>query len=255
MKLHFLGTNGWYDSETGETPCILIDSKEAYIVLDAGNALRKLDRHISDKKKPILLFLSHFHLDHVFGLHTLPGFAFPQGITIYGMPGTKDILSRFLAPPFTAPLEHLCKRMRVDIVELRDGLNSISAGPKKIAVEMRYLVHKDPCVGYSFMLEGKKVVYCTDTGVCANLDSIAKGADLLITECAWKERCQSPDWPHLAPEDAAETALKARAKRLMLTHLDAKQYQSFMERDGAQMRARKIFQETTVARDDMAFEL
>jgi len=37
MKIHFLGTNGWFDSETGGTPCTLIDSEEAYIVLDAGS--------------------------------------------------------------------------------------------------------------------------------------------------------------------------------------------------------------------------
>ena len=254
MKLHFLGTNGWYDSATGETPCALIDSKEAYIVLDAGNSLRKLGDHIQDPKKPILLFLSHFHLDHVFGLHILPKFAFPQGMTIYGQPGTKAALSRLLSPPFAAPVEELCKRMRLEVRDLEIGENSIKLPKGRLDLDMRYLIHKDPCVGYAFALEGKKVVYCTDTGVCDNMDALAKGADILITECSWRQRNQSPDWPHLAPEDAAETAKKAGAKRLILTHLDALQYQSLSERKEAESKAKSIFPATILASDDMTVE-
>jgi ribonuclease BN (tRNA processing enzyme) len=254
MKIHFLGTNGWYDSETGETPSILIDAKEAYAIFDAGNSLRKLDRHIKDDK-PILLFLSHFHLDHVFGLHTLPKFSFPQGMTIYGQPGTKDVLSRFLSPPFTAPIEMLCKKMRLEVEDLKIGRNAIKTPRGAIEVEMRFLIHKDPCTGFSIVLEGKKIAYCTDTGVCDNMVHLAENADLFISECAWRERNQSPDWPHLAPEDAAETASKAGAKRLVLTHLDAAQYTSFSERAKAGERARVIFPDTIVAKDDMVIEV
>jgi ribonuclease BN (tRNA processing enzyme) len=249
MKIHFLGTNGWFDSETGETPCILIDAKEAYVILDAGNALRKIDRHITDKSKPVLLLLSHFHLDHTFGLHVLPKFAFPQGMTILGQPGTKETLSRLLASPFTAPTGIL--DMRVDVADLKEGMNRIGA----VDIEGRYLVHKDPCFGYSLTLEGKKVAYCTDTGMCDNYVKLARDADLLISECSWKERNQMPNWPHLAPDEAAEAARKARAKRLMLTHFDPVQYKSHGERMEAQRRARAVFPGTEVAKDDLDREL
>jgi ribonuclease BN (tRNA processing enzyme) len=36
MKIIFLGTNGWYDTKTGNTVSILIVTKEHNIVLDAG---------------------------------------------------------------------------------------------------------------------------------------------------------------------------------------------------------------------------
>ena len=77
MKVTFLGTNGWYDTDTGNTLCILIESERAFIVLDAGNGIWKLDRSINDRK-PIYLFLSHFHLDHVIVLHVLNIFNFAQ---------------------------------------------------------------------------------------------------------------------------------------------------------------------------------
>jgi ribonuclease BN (tRNA processing enzyme) len=251
MKIHFLGTNGWYDSGTGETPCTLIDAEEAYVVLDAGNAIRKLDALISDTSKPIIVLLSHFHLDHVFGLHILPKFAFPQGMTIYGQPGTVKTLPRLLSPPFAAPVSYLCRKMRLETKDLEEGNNPIDG----ISIEARYLVHKDPCFGYSFTLEGKKIAYCTDTGACGNLVALARDADLLITECSWRTRNQNPGWPHLAPEDAAEAAVEAGARRLILTHLDAGQYPSLRERAMAQARARKIFPKTKVAKDDMVVEL
>ena len=71
MKIVFLGTNGWYDSATGNTVCILIETDEASILLDAGNGLYKADRYIGPEK-PVNLFISHTHLDHIIGLHLLP---------------------------------------------------------------------------------------------------------------------------------------------------------------------------------------
>ncbi len=64
MKIVFLGTNGWYDSPRGNTVCILIETDEASILLDAGNGLYKADRHIVPEK-PVHLFISHTHLDHI----------------------------------------------------------------------------------------------------------------------------------------------------------------------------------------------
>jgi len=77
MKVYFLGTNGWCDTDLGNTLCVLVETKQAYIVFDAGNGLFKLDKYIKDNR-PIYLFLSHFHLDHIIGLHSLNKFYFPS---------------------------------------------------------------------------------------------------------------------------------------------------------------------------------
>ena len=73
MKIIFLGTNGWYDSATGNTVCTLIQTRKYDIVLDAGYGLAKLDKYC-DGTKPVFILLSHFHLDHIAGLHTLVKF-------------------------------------------------------------------------------------------------------------------------------------------------------------------------------------
>ena len=100
MKVTFLGTNGWFTTPTGDTPCILIDSKDHYLVLDAGNGIYKLDKYITSNK-PISMFISHFHLDHVSGLHTLGKFNFRQGVDVYVGKGRAKDFKTLVAPPFT----------------------------------------------------------------------------------------------------------------------------------------------------------
>ena len=154
----------------------------------------------------------------------------------------------FINTPFTAPIEKL--RMRVDIKELKEG---ISTTPFNL--EARSLIHADLCFGYRFKLEGKVITYCTDTGVCENLEKLATNADLLITECAWKKKNQSVSWPHLSPYDAAEVALKAKVKKLVLTHFGVTEYNTKQERKWAELEAKKIFPSTRAAFDGLKLKL
>ncbi len=100
MRLIFLGTNGWYDTPTGNTLCILLETQKETIILDAGNGLHKIDRYLNPAK-PIYLFLSHFHLDHVVGLHILNKFNLSRGMDVYGPPGAKK-----LTDPIDPPTLH-----------------------------------------------------------------------------------------------------------------------------------------------------
>lgn len=122
MKVIFLGTNGWYDTKTGNTTCILIEADDYFIILDAGNDIYKVDQYIRSKK-PIYLFLCHFHLDHIVDLHILNKFNFSQGIHIYGHAGAKDILNIIINEPYTIPFAKL--PFKVEVYELSEGLRNI----------------------------------------------------------------------------------------------------------------------------------
>ena len=41
MEITFLGTNGWFDTHTGSTTCVLAETENAYIIFDAGGGLYK----------------------------------------------------------------------------------------------------------------------------------------------------------------------------------------------------------------------
>ncbi|TAL28352.1 MAG: MBL fold metallo-hydrolase [Nitrospirae bacterium] len=247
MKITFLGTNGWYDTSTGNTICILVETDKYDIILDAGNGLYKADRYISNKK-PAYLFLSHFHLDHIIGLHILGKFNLSQGLYICGQAGTKEILNKIINLPFSMPIERL--GYKIEIYDLPEKKQEIP-----FRMEFLPLLHSSLTLGYRFELEDKVIAYCPDTGYCENAVKLAKNADLLITECAFKPGQSSEDWPHLNPETAARIAKEADAKRLALVHFDASIYQSLEERKQAEEAAKKIFGNTSAAIDDMRIEI
>lgn len=247
IKVCFLGTNGWYDTDTGNTICILIETAKEYVVLDAGNGIYKLDQHIKDNNKPIHLFLSHFHLDHIEGMHILAKFKFKQGITIYVQKGGKRILDRIVRQPYTLAIKDLKTKVKIKGVE--------GARKVKFLADVKSLLHISRCIGFRFDFGGKIISYIPDTGLCKNALKLAERADLLIAECAFKAGQNSDEWPHLNPETAAELAREAKAKRLALVHFDAEVYQTIAERKQAERQARKIFGETIAAQDGMVIEI
>lgn len=51
MKVNFLSTNGWFDTDCGNAICTLIETKTAYIILDASlyttmAKREKAERHV-----------------------------------------------------------------------------------------------------------------------------------------------------------------------------------------------------------------
>lgn len=240
MKITFLGTNGWYDTATGNTPCVMVDTDEAYIIFDAGSGFNKV-RGLVAEDKPVMLFLSHLHLDHIIGLHTLPLFRIKRGIDIYVPEESGKLLRGFMRRPFTSAPARLSTRLRFH------SLNGKVKLP--FGFEMRKLRHSVPCYGYRIGIEGKTVSYCTDTGDCRNLRKLASEADILITECAMAPGDRSLKLFHITPEAAARAASAAGAKRLALFHFDPVKYPSFSDRDAAEKAARGIFPDAVAARD------
>jgi ribonuclease BN (tRNA processing enzyme) len=231
----------------GNTVSALISARDYDIILDAGNGISKADRYIS-QDKPVFLFISHFHLDHTEGLHTLVKFRFRKGLTICGQPGTITDLAGLVREPYTVPLDKV--PFRVTVTELTDGTNEI---PFKVT--SLPLSHPVPCRGFRFEIDGKVVTYCTDTGICDNAISLARGADLLITECGLKPGQKSPDWPHLNPEEAIHIAKVAKAKRLALMHFGAEVYKTLEERRNLKKQFEKECPGLVVSEDNMTIEV
>lgn len=246
MKLTFLGTNGWYDTETGNTVSCLLQFSDYNIVFDAGNGLHKLDKYLKDEEE-IYLFISHLHLDHIIGLHLLDKFNF-KSVKIYSQEGATNYLNSIMKQPFTKPFNELS--FQVEINELKEGEHKIP-----FPVTVKKLLHSSPAIGYRLELEGKIISYCTDTGKCDNLLELAKDSDIFITECSLQSEIEDPNWPHLNPESAAGVAREAKVKKLFLTHFDPMQYKTLLEREEAEKRARRIFKNAVVVKDLEQFEI
>lgn len=250
IKVTFLGTNGWYTTETGNTVCTLIDSPKAYIVLDAGNGIYKLDQYIKDNQKPIYLFLSHLHLDHSEGLHILAKFAhFNQVINILCPKEDVVNLKKLMDQPYSVPPKLLKTKVKIAVVHLGQNMKF----PFNLQVEE--LSHSVKCLGFRFEIDEKVITYCTDTGICAGMRKVAHDADLLIAECSIKTGDLNIFWPHLSPKDSAELAKELGVKKLMLTHFVANVFPEKKDRKEAEIQAREIFQNSFAAYDGMTIKI
>jgi ribonuclease Z len=101
---------------------------------------------------------------------------------------------------------------------------------------------------------GRLLVITGDTRPCASVVDAAQGADLLIHEATFgeEEKERAKDTKHSTALEAAQVALAAKAKRLVLVHLSAR-YSVAPEE--LLTEAKTVFAETAVARDGMTVEV
>jgi ribonuclease Z len=99
---------------------------------------------------------------------------------------------------------------------------------------------------------GRLVVITGDTRPCASVVDAAQGADLLIHEATFGEEEKVRETGHSTAREAAQVALAAKARKLVLSHVSARY--SISGEDLAK-EAREVFKDTVVAKDGMTVEV
>ena len=105
---------------------------------------------------------------------------------------------------------------------------------------------------------GASVVYCTDTVFCEAAVELARGADLLIHESTFShgEAELAIARQHSTSTMAAQTALEAGVRQLVLTHLSPRYMPGNPQSpDDLLAEARAIFAETIVAKDFLSLDV
>ncbi len=101
---------------------------------------------------------------------------------------------------------------------------------------------------------GRLVVFTGDTRPCASVVDAAQGADLLIHEATFgeEEKDRAKETGHSTAREAAQVALAAKARRLVLSHVSARYS---ISADELVQEAKQVFPEVTVARDGQEIEV
>ncbi len=96
---------------------------------------------------------------------------------------------------------------------------------------------------------GRKIVYSGDSRLSKTLTELARNADLLIHDCTFDDDLagKAEEDGHSTPSQAVETAKKAKAKRLVLTHISAR----YKEPHLLLRQAKKGFSNVELAQDFM----
>src|SRR5947208_4879938 len=101
---------------------------------------------------------------------------------------------------------------------------------------------------------GRLVVFTGDTRPCAAVVDAAQGADLLIHEATFgeEEKERAKETGHSTAREAAQVALAAKARRLILSHVSARYS---ISADELVREAREVFPNASVAKDGLEVDV
>ena len=249
-RLVVLGTaHAIPDVDHDNTHFAVIGSGGVTLIDCGGSPTIRLRQAGLDLDQVTDLIATHFHPDHVSGIPLLLMGMWLSGrqapLRIYGLHHCLERLEDMMDfyqwhkwPAFFPVAFHRLPEQEGVIVLERDD-HRIFASP------MRHLV---PTIGLRFegLPAGRSICYTSDTEPCPALTNLAREVDVLLHEAS------GAAIGHSSAVQAAETAVHAGARRLLLIHYPPEP----RRREGLVDQARAIFPgEVDLARDLMELEL
>ncbi|MEK6324887.1 MAG: MBL fold metallo-hydrolase [Acidobacteriota bacterium] len=222
MKLTILGSGTVVPSGSRNSAGYFVELPDARVMMDCGaGTVHALARYGVPWEQITHVFISHFHLDHVGELASL-FFAFRYGmkaertepLIVIGPRGLDRVIdglkmafgSRLFEPGFPVSVRMVAPGERVELG--RDSTLSVAKTvhtPESLAVRIES--GKSP---------ERALCYTGDTGYDEELAWFFSGADLLISECSFREPREGV--PHLSVSEAARLAEQAGVAKLIVTH-------------------------------------
>ncbi|WP_231756717.1 MBL fold metallo-hydrolase [Lignipirellula cremea] len=240
-----LGTAGYRPNDHRQTTCVMLP--ESGVLLDAGTSIYRAAEYLTTDTLDI--FLSHAHLDHIFGLtvlHDLLHLRPLSRVTLHAEAEKLAAVEQHLFHPSLFPV-----RPPLD-TEILAAEVQLACGGRLTSFPV---VHPGGARGYRIDWPDRSLAYVTDT--TANIDAPyvqhIQGVDLLIHEC------HLPDGKdkfarltgHSCLTPVAQVAAYAEVGRVVLIHMNP-----LAEGDDplGVDNVKSIFPHIEVARDRQEFE-
>ena len=176
----------------GNTSCVEVRCGGETIILDAGTGIRGLGERLLAGGRPVSasLLFSHVHWDHIQGFPFFPPlFRRDTALVLHGRPDHGSLESalrqQMTAPSFPVHLGAVPAALSFGEIEPGQPFEVGSA-----LVRAARLNHPDGVLAYRIEVEGRAVVFATDTehhadGIDRDLVALADGADLLIYDAQY----------------------------------------------------------------------
>ena len=214
MRLDVLGGCGAWPAAGQACSGYVVEHDGFQLLIDPGYATlpRLLGR--ADAELVDAVLISHGHADHCADLHPLlrarcfrddP----PSALPVFALAGA---LGPVLALDRPGLLDDACA-----LRDLTPG-RPFAIGP--FDIDTWALPHSVTNLGIRVRVDEKSLAYTGDTGPSPDLLPLARGADVFLAEASYPEHVPADSEGTLSSAaQAAETAARAGAGRLVLTHL------------------------------------
>ena len=234
----------------GNTSCVeVLTDDGTLIICDGGTGIRELGIELLERQKDVHghVLLSHTHWDHIQGWPFFgPAFVPGNEFTVHALAGINLRLDEVLANQ----MEYTYFPVRLDDMgatisfeEAREGQQKI--GPARIT--SHYLNHTSVCLAFRIEVDGKTLVYASDTEPHGlqlesagdtnprygqkphfvheqdrRLAEFVEGADLLIIDAQYtdEEYAKKVGWGHSTTSYAADIGVLGGVSQLALFHHD-----------------------------------
>jgi len=244
----------------GNTTCFQLSGGDQQVIFDCGTGLRSVQHDIGLDARDFVVFLTHYHWDHLQGIPVFAPYYLPgNSFSVYGPPAdgrsVGEVINAVIRPPWfpvafsDSPADVTCLAMPEEV----------SVGPLRVrAIPLR---HPDPVIGYRIDGPRRSVVIATDHEagsheVDTRLRDLATGADVLIHDAQYTPGDylnQRIGWGHSTWEHAVGTAREAGVDELILTSHDPDHDDDAI--DAIQSEARAAFPNTTAVYEGMRIPL
>ena len=294
ISITFLGTGSAIPTEKRNHISILLNYKEENILIDCGEGTQRQLRLAKIKPTKLTkILITHFHGDHILGLpgviQNLSAHNYNKTLEVYGPKGIKSTVKKLMSGIiFHSRLKtkfievnpgifYKGKEFSLQSINLQHGVDCLGYSflekdrlKINIAYTKKFGLTQSPILkqlqaGKPIIFKGKKIsvkqgtikkpgkklTIILDTKPCSNAIKLAKNSDVLIAESTWLTDEKAKQGSHLTAAQAAIIAKKAKAKKLILTHF-SQRYKNHLD---FEKEAKKIFPNTTAARDFLVIEV
>ncbi len=248
MRITLLGTGTPISEPNRQASAVLVEIGEAKLLFDAGRGVTTQLANVGVEPRQVdSVLITHHHHDHIGNLGDFLLASWHNGreapLDVYGPSGTAEIVSALFGQVYARDIAFTLFTVEDatdirELVRVRDVAPGLVNEGEKWRVLAAYVDHGNslglsqeewPCLGYRIEAEGKAVAISGDTVACVGLDSLARGADVLIQCCYLAEdEITNRAFQRLArhviasSQQVGRIAAHNEVKKLVLTHVRPK---------------------------------
>jgi ribonuclease BN (tRNA processing enzyme) len=220
VRVTVLGKSPSWQDAGGACSGYLVEHDGRRLLLDCGSGVFAKLRTVCAYTEIDAVLVSHMHPDHVFDLVPF-ACALSYGPhagevrpALHLPPGGRDVLRRAMIP-FDG------EELLEDAFACAEYDPAATLEAAGLRIAFRAVDHYVEAYAIGIEAAAGRFVFGADTGPCAALVELARGADLLLVEATLAELPPDAeeDRGHLTAREAGEHAARAGVGRLVLTHV------------------------------------